>query len=285
MTYKTILVCLNEIARNSVLLNLASAIAVKQDAHVIGLYVLPAVSVYPVVAPGMFAQLVEEFRDSFTARSAEVRQQFELHMRKQALHSEWRLVDSNLPDVAPTVIEHAFQSDLVVVSQVDPHNATGIEADFAERVVMESGRPVLVVPVYGDFSECGRRALVAWNGRREAARAAFDAVPLLKTCDGVHVTWLDPQKSLDVAGSLPGASLPGAELATALARHGIKVTAEGLPTSGIGVGEALLSHASDLGADLLVMGACGHSRTREYVFGGATRTIFDSMTVPVLMSH
>ena len=71
----------------------------------------------------------------------------------------------------------------------------------------------------------------------------------------------------------------------ALSRHGIDVTAEALPTAGIGVGEAMLSHASDLGADLLVMGAYGHSRTREYVFGGATRTIFDSMTVPVLMSH
>ena len=185
-----------------------------------------------------------------------------------------------VPELATSVVEHAFQCDLVVVSQVDREGDSGIEADFAERVVMESGRPVLVVPLYGAFSECGRRAMVAWNGRREAARAAFDAVPLLQACEAVRVTWLDPQDALDVPGSLPGA-----ELATALSRHGIDVTAEALPTAGIGVGEALLSHASDLGADLLVMGAYGHSRTREYVFGGATRTIFDSMTVPVLMSH
>lgn len=280
MAYKTILVCLNEIARNPVLLSLASDIATRQSAHVVGLYVLPAVSIYPAVGPGMFAQVVEEHRESFKTRSAEVRQQFEGHMRKQTFQAEWRFVDSRTPEIAAAVIEHAFQSDLAVVSQVDPDGTSGIEVDFAERVVMESGRPVLVVPFYGEFTECGRRALVGWNGRREAARAAFDAVPILKTSDAVQVTWVDPQKSLDVPGSLPGA-----ELATALSRHGITVTAEGLPTSGIGVGDALLSRASDLGADLLVMGAYGHSRTREYVFGGATRTIFDTMTVPVLMSH
>jgi nucleotide-binding universal stress UspA family protein len=172
------------------------------------------------------------------------------------------------PEIAATVIEHARQADLVVVSQVDPDSDSGIDIDFAERIVMDSGRPVLVVPAFGTFKRCGPRALVGWNGRREAARAAFDAVPLLQACEAVQVTWLDPQNDMDVPGSLAGA-----ELATTLARHGLKVTAEAMPTSGIGAGEALLSHASDLGADLLVMGAYGHSRTREYVFGGATRTI------------
>jgi nucleotide-binding universal stress UspA family protein len=201
-------------------------------------------------------------------------------MQAKGLAAEWRFVDSHSSEIAATVIEHARQADLVVVSQVNPDSDSGIDTDFAERIVMDSGRPVLVVPAFGTFKRCGPRALVAWNGRREAARAAFDAVPLLQSCDSVQVTWLDPQDDMDVPGSLAGA-----ELATALARHGIKVTAEAMPTSGIGAGEALLSHASDLGADLLVMGAYGHSRTREYVFGGATRTILGSMTIPVLMSH
>jgi nucleotide-binding universal stress UspA family protein len=282
MAYKTIIVCLNEIARNPVLLDLTSDIAAQQSAHVIGLYVLPAVRIYPAVGPGMYAEVVEEFRESFKARAADVRRQFDTHMQTKGLEAEWRFVDSRSSEMAATVIEHARQSDLMVVSQVNPdtHSDSGIEADFAERVVMDAGRPVLVVPAFGTFSRCGPRALVAWNGRREAARAAFDAVPLLKACDAVQLTWLDPQNDMDVPGSLAGT-----ELATALARHGVKVTAEGMPTSGIGAGEALLSHASDLGADLLVMGAYGHSRTREYVFGGATRTIFGSMTIPVLMSH
>jgi nucleotide-binding universal stress UspA family protein len=242
--------------------------------------VLPAVRIYPAVGPGMYAEVIEEFRESFKARAAEVRHQFEGHMQAKGIAAEWRFVDSRSPEIAATVIEHARQADLVVVSQVDPDSDSGIDIDFAERIVMDSGRPVLVVPAFGTFTRCGPRALVGWNGRREAARAAFDAVPLLQACEAVQVTWLDPQDDMDVPGSLAGA-----ELATALARHGLKVTAEAMPTSGIGAGEALLSHASDLGADLLVMGAYGHSRTREYVFGGATRTIFGSMTIPVLMSH
>ncbi|HUE45707.1 MAG TPA: universal stress protein [Aestuariivirgaceae bacterium] len=284
MAYRTILVCLNDIARNPVLLDLTSDIAERQDAHVIGLYVLPAVRIYPAIGPGMYAEVIEEFRDSFKARAAEVRRQFDGHMQAKGIAAEWRFVDSRFPEIAATVIEHARQADLVVVSQVDPDSDSGIDIDFAERIVMDSGRPVLVVPAFGTFKRCGPRALVGWNGRREAARAAFDAVPLLQACESVQVTWLDPQNDMDVSGDVPG-SLAGAELATALARHGLKVTAEAMPTSGIGAGEALLSHASDLGADLLVMGAYGHSRTREYVFGGATRTILGSMTIPVLMSH
>ena len=280
MAYKTILVCLNEIARNPVLLDLTSDIAETQDAHVIGLYVLPAVRIYPAVGLGVYAEVVEEFRESFKARAADVRHQFDGRMQAKGLASEWRFVDSRSSEIAGTVIEHARQADLVVVSQADPDSDSGIDIDFAERTVMDSGRPVLVVPAFGAFKRCGPRALIGWNGRREAARAAFDAVPLLQACEAVQVTWLDPQDDMEVPGNLAGA-----ELATALARHGVKVTAEAMPTSGIGAGEALLSHASDLGADLLVMGAYGHSRTREYIFGGATRTIFDSMTIPVLMSH
>ncbi len=280
MAFRTILVCLNEVDRVPVLLNLAADIAAKQDAHLVGIYVVPAVRVYPAIGPGMYVQVVEDVREFFKARSDQVKQQFEARMRNQAIEAEWRPVDSSYPDIADAVIEHGLQSDLIIVNQINPESMAGIELDFTERVIMESGRPVLIIPSYGEFRECGRRVLVGWNATREPARAAFDAVPILRQADAVRVTWVDPQKSLDGPGFLPGA-----ELATALARHGIDVTAEGMPTSGIGAGEALLSHVSDLGADLLVMGAYGHNRLREYVFGGATWTILQSMTVPVLMSH
>jgi nucleotide-binding universal stress UspA family protein len=280
MMFKTVLVCLNEVDRVPVLLDVAAGIAAKQNAHVVGLYVVPAARVYPAMGAGVVAQVVDDIREFFKARSAEVRQQFDARIRNQTIEAEWRPVESSYPDIADAVIEHGLQSDLIIVNQVNPESMAGIEPDFTERVVMESGRPVLVIPSFGEFRECGRTVLVGWNATREAARAAFDAVPILRHADAVRVTWVDPQKSLYGPNFLPGA-----ELATALARHGINVTAEGMPTSGIGAGEALLSHASDLGADLLVMGAYGHNRLREYVFGGATRTILQSMTVPVLMSH
>jgi nucleotide-binding universal stress UspA family protein len=168
----------------------------------------------------------------------------------------------------------------LIASQVNAESNTGVELDFVERVIMGSGRPVLLVPYALDFAGCGRRALIAWNGTRESARAAFDAVPLLKSAESVTISWVDPQKALDTPGSLPGA-----ELANALARHGIKATAEGFPTAGLTAGEALKTRLADLGADLLVMGAYGHTRVREFVFGGATRFILETMPVPVLMSH
>jgi nucleotide-binding universal stress UspA family protein len=136
------------------------------------------------------------------------------------------------------------------------------------------------VPYYGRFEQCGRRALIGWNGTREAAKAAFDAVGILKHSDLVYVSQIELEESEEETGPYPGA-----ELAKALARHGIKTTAERLARSEVDAGEALLSHASDVGADLIVMGAYGHSRLREFILGGATRTMLQAMTVPILMSH
>jgi nucleotide-binding universal stress UspA family protein len=145
---------------------------------------------------------------------------------------------------------------------------------------MEAGRPVLIVPLYGNFSNIGTCVLAGWNATRESSRAIFDAVPLMQAADKVYVCWVDPSKDEDAAGQLPGA-----EIAATLARHDIKATVEPLPTSGLMAGEALISHAADIGADLLVMGAYGHTRMREFVFGGATQYVLQSMTLPVLLSH
>lgn len=279
MSFKTILVCLNEVDRIPVLLNLAADLGIKEDAHVVGLYVVPAPRIYPAMGPGVSAEMLDPFPDFVRSRSEKVRRSFESYMEKQTIASEWRLVEGASPDIARSVIEHALQSDLVVVSQVNPESDSGIEADFAARVVMECGRPVLMVPAWGNFTECGRRVLIAWKPRREAARAAFDAVSLLARADAVHITMVESAGS-----SEKPEQLPETELAAALARHGAKVTSERMITS-IDAGNALLSHASDLGSDLLVMGAYGHSRMREYIFGGATRTILETMTLPVLMSH
>jgi nucleotide-binding universal stress UspA family protein len=108
----------------------------------------------------------------------------------------------------------------------------------------------------------------------------FDALPLLRLVKETRLVWVDPYKESEAAGSVPGA-----EEAAVLARHGIKAVAEPMMTDGYNAGEALLMRANDLGADLLVMGAYAHSRMREFVFGGATRHVLEHMTIPVLMSH
>jgi len=280
MSLKTLLVCLNETDRADALISAAVNLASRSGAHVIGLYVIPAMQVYPAVGMYMTAEVFEGHRKYFQERADGVETRFNEAMRKEGLSSEWRRVESTSPLVADVVIDHGLAADLVLISQTNTESEDGVELDFAERVVMEAGRPVLIIPLYGTFSTVGASVLVGWNSTRESARAVFDAVPLMQSADKVYVCWVDPKKDEAVAGQLPGS-----EIAASLARHGIKATVEPLPTSGLMAGEALISHASDIGADLLVMGAYGHTRMREFVFGGATRYVLQSMTVPILLSH
>jgi nucleotide-binding universal stress UspA family protein len=142
------------------------------------------------------------------------------------------------------------------------------------------GRPVLVVPYAGEFLDVGREILVAWNGSRESARALHDAMFLLPEAETVTIIEIDPPA--------PGAAAPAAsaaQVAAALTRRGIAAKPETETAGDIGVSDLLLSRAADLDIDLLVMGAYGHSRMREFILGGVSRDIFRHMTVPVLMSH
>ncbi len=139
---------------------------------------------------------------------------------------------------------------------------------------------MLVIPRAGHHSTIGERVLVAWNGKREATRAIFDALPLLKQAKDVKVLAVESgRKGEDV-------DFPAAEISAALARHGVKVeAARTVLEGGAAIGDELLNRVSDEGRDLLVMGCYGHSRMHEFVFGGVTRDILGNMTVPVLLSH
>ena len=149
------------------------------------------------------------------------------------------------------------------------------------NTVFETGRPVLLVPYIRKAREAEfKKILLAWNGSRQAARAAFDALPFMKEADSVEVFCIDPQDT-----PRRDASMAGTAIAAALARHGIDVTVKVEQSGGVSHGEVLDNRISDTGADLLVMGAFGRSRLREFVFGGATRTILQSMTVPTFLAH
>jgi len=149
-----------------------------------------------------------------------------------------------------------------------------------DQVTLASGRPILVVPYAGHFETVGRRVLVGWNATREAARAVNDAMPLLAAAEMVTVLTIDAREGPHGHGELPGA-----DISLHMARHGVKAGIERTVSADLSVGDVLLSRAADLGADLLVMGAYGHSRARELLLGGATRALLRSMTIPVLMSH
>jgi nucleotide-binding universal stress UspA family protein len=229
--------------------------------------------------PALLDPFFESLREQARAAADEVREQFEHVARLRGLSAEWRLVPEG-PDADPAL--HARYADLTILGQLDPDRgeAEGLLRPRPEQVTLASGRPILIVPYAGRFANVGQRVVIAWNSGREAARAVHDAMPLLVAAEAVTVLTIDPRDGPQGHGELPGA-----DISLHLARHGVKAQVERTVAADLPVGAVLLSRLADLGADLLVMGAYGHSRMRELLLGGATRSLLQSMTVPVLMSH
>jgi nucleotide-binding universal stress UspA family protein len=278
MPYKTVLVHVDSGARAPMRVDVACRLARRFDAHLIGLHALTVIKL-----PG-YAQVaveggtpLEEFQAKAAAGAARKAEEvFQRGVRAAGLaKSEWRASRGDAAEVAPV---HARYADLVVIGQPNEADTSGVEPDFAERLVLAAGRPVVLIPYAGTFGEIGNRVLVAWNASREATRALTDAIPMLREAQEVHVIAFNP------VGARHG-EVPGADIGLYLARHGIKVNVSQQTADDVDVGNQLLSRAADLDIDLIVMGCYGHSRMKELILGGVTRTLLQSMTVPVLMSH
>jgi len=272
MTYKTILVHLDETPRRKERLQLACTLAARFDAHLVGLFALGSARIpsYALAEAGPLVLAIEERRRGEAAAAAE--KEFRDAERRGGGKSEWRV---SKEDAAGAVRLSARYSDLVVLGQPQPGD--GLGRAIAEDVILASGRPVLMVPYAGHFPDAGKRVLVAWNASPEAARAVTDALPLLARAHNVEVVVFE--------GGGDHGEPPGADLALYLARHGVKATAARQSAPGVDIGSQILSRAADNDTDLIVMGAYGHSRMRELALGGATRSMLDAMTVPVLMAH
>jgi nucleotide-binding universal stress UspA family protein len=277
MDYKTILVHLDAGKTVPQRLDLALALARRHDAHLVCLYALsaaPATS-HAVEAGEIFRQAQQKAQAEMLAN---VRRAYDDCVRR-AGHGkvEWR---ASGEDALAAVSLHARYADLVVIGQKNEDWPSGVGKEFEERLLLACGRPVLVVPYAHEGRALGDTVVVAWNAGREAARAVSDALPFLARAKQVHVIVFNPRQ----AGAAHG-EVPGGDIALYLARHGVKVSVSTQEASDIDVGNLLLSRAFDHSADLIVMGAYGHSRLQELVMGGVTRTLLRSMTVPVLMSH
>ena len=279
MPYRTILVCLTNPERVPGILDVAVPIAVANDAHLVGLYVVPQVEIYSAVAVQITTEMLEAHRQYHLERAAEIESLFEKRLDREDVGREWRTVDAPGSMISDTAVQHALSADLVIVGQADPENDPQDATDLQERLLMNTGRPVLFVPYAGSFPSVGKNVLIAWNATKEAARAAFDAIPLMSNAEKIGIL------SINVSDEGERAIPPGGELAVALSRHGLRSEASQSFPQDISAGDELLSRAADFGADLLVMGGYGHSRLREIVFGGVTRHVLRHMTVPVLMSH
>jgi nucleotide-binding universal stress UspA family protein len=280
MHYKTILAFLPTLERAERVLDVALPIAEAHDAHLTGIHTIPEVTAfYGMVEGQMPADIIEQQRRMFEDDADKIRTLFEKRTTTNAARSEWRSARDTQGDEIQKFINMSMCADLIVTDQAAA-GVTGYGSDVAARMVLGTARPVLIVPSVGNYSIVGKRPLIAWNGEKEAARAAFDAIPLMMNAELVQILAIDPNTS-----SQEYMIAQGDELAVCLARHGLKMETTTSITAGISVGDEILNRIADGAHDLLVMGCYGHSRLRELVFGGASRDVLQHMTAPVLMSH
>ncbi|MGH8808111.1 MAG: universal stress protein [Noviherbaspirillum sp.] len=279
MSYKTVLVQVDDSRHAEPRIDTAAAIAVTQEAHLIGMavtgvsrFLYDALTVAPEdpdIGPH-----VEVLRQ----RAYDALAKFENIARKAGVLSlEKRLVDD---EAGGGFSLQARCADIVVLGQPPENDPTATTStDFPEYVIMNCGVAGLIVPIGYTARKNFDKVLISWNASREATRALHSAIPLLQRAKTVQVVMFNPGSQASPL-DLP----PGGDIDAFLARHDVKVTMTQQDTSRP-IGDALLSHANTLGADLLVMGCYGHSRFREILLGGATRTIMTSTPIPVLMAH
>jgi len=208
----------------------------------------------------------EDAVDHFTAASA-----------KAGVAAERRVLRTGFPAAAEQFSRIARRFDLAIVGQLEP-DVNSVEAAIAESTLFDSGRPIVIVPYIQKAPLTLERVMVCWDGSRAAARAIADAMPLLERAGSVQVVIVASER-----GKYD--QIEGADMGLHLARHGVKVEVTRIARGKIDVADALLSHAADCSADFMVMGGYGHSRLREFVLGGVTRSMLHSMVVPTLMSH
>lgn len=278
MGLKDILVHIDRGKRCKERLDAAINLAAGHNAHLIGLYVLT----YPHIPGYIRAEINENVLRSQieTARAAakDAEAMFNDHVSRAGINAEWRCVEG---DLLPTLSLHTRYSDVVIVGQRDPEwEDAGDDPSMPDQLVLQSGRPILIIPHVGEYPVIGKRVMVAWDASRLATRAVNDALPFLVGAQKVMVMAVNPE-----GGESGHGEIPSADICLHLARHGVNAEAQHIFARDMSVGDMMLSRAADEGIDLIVTGAYGHARWRELVLGGVTRHLLNHMTVPVLMSH
>ena len=262
--------------RNSA--KLAVDLASKTGSHLTGL----ALAYDPITpAYSMAAPIPTDFMVSAREQAVEDAKQaaagFEEIARVAGLSVETRVSDVMVGDGFGGIIDNCKLCDLVVIGQDNPDQREPLREVLTEAVMFQADVPTLLVPHAGPAEFKPDHAVIAWNGGTTAASAVRAAMPLLDNAKQVTV--------VVVEGGRKRTEIPGADLATYLARHDLDVTVRTIARAPAGIGQTILDFAADEGADWIVMGAYGHSRLREFILGGTTARILKSMSLPVLMSH
>ena len=255
----------------------AISLADKFEAHVLGLAFAYEPVIPGAVMGGIPPEFIEAQRAEAHGKAKAAVARFEERARRAGISYEHRILSASLSAAADQLGRLSRRFDLVVVGQPE-REETVPEEIVDEGALFESGRPVIFVPFIHRAGVKLDRVMVCWDGGRAATRAVADSLPLLKKAKQVEVV-------IVANGRGKSDEVPGADLGQHLARHGLKVDVKRITSPDIDIASTILSYAADSSADMIVMGGYGHSRLREFVLGGATRGILESMTVPVLMSH
>jgi len=279
MTYRSILVHVDGTERGDARTRVAARLAQVYPAQVVGMYLVPG----PEVSPFATALIPPDFVERRLRLAADAQHAAENQFRQTLKSGSVKQVEFRAPvgDAAEAAIEHSRYADLVVLGQPPRDEADyNFSMELANAVLMGSGRPVLFVPYTGVGGAIGERVLIAWKDSRESARAVADALPILKDAKKVLAVAIAPTEEETLKDLVTDKQIEGF-----LARHEVQAQVKRIVAPDIDAGELLLSHAADIGADLIVMGGYSRPRFTQLVWGGVSKLILGSMTVPVLMSH
>lgn len=278
MGYKDILVHLDSSPACATRIDIGVQLARTFDAKLTGLYVVGLAPMHQYAEADLGPELVEAHDRYMRDAAREAERMFHDRSRAANISAEWRQVEGALPDL---VLLHGRFADLIIAGQrnaerLDP----GTAPELPEHLILDAGRPVLIVPHTGAFPTVGERVIIAWKSNRGAARAVNDSLPFLKAAKEVCVVAINPEGGISGEGDHPAE-----DVVAHLSRHGITAQTRS-PTAERGtLGQTLRDTIGSFGADLVVMGAFGRSRWRELILGGVTRTMLGSMNVPTLMSR
>jgi nucleotide-binding universal stress UspA family protein len=276
-SYAQLLVHLDPSPHAEQRLVLARMLALQHDAAWTALYAVTPSFVELPFAPEVGPGFVAALRGIDDERLAQAHAVYQRALAGSAQRAT--LAELRDEPIVTAFAQQALYADLLILGQHDAANPQDahVPFDFVEAVLAGSGKPALVLPYAGAPADLAQTVVIAWKATREAARAVAAALPLLQRAQRVQVlSWAGADEPID------GAPL---NLRGYLELHGVKAEWQDQGKEPHELGEMLLSRACDLGADLLVMGCYGHSRTREWVLGGTSRTVLRAMTVPVLLSH
>jgi len=279
MSYKTILVCLSTSEAARQILPAACNIARRFDAHLIGIHTLPSIIVYPGIAMHIDPPHFHDFNVRMDNQNKIIQEIFEEHVSREEFPGEWRSLPAQDANASAQLIHSAYRADLVIVAKSDAEADRFDQSNLQKDLIINSGRPVLMIPPNHGDKTIGSQILLAWNATRQASSAAHDSLPFLKSAEQVNVLTIGQTN-----GQSRGIDTEGHELSANLSRHGVKPEVIHVDQTRDTMGEEVSFQAHINGCDLIVMGAFGHSRLHSMFFGDATRHMLSEADLPVLFS-